>query len=349
MWLEERYPLKAVFEWFRHKEVPMGRVSVWYYFGGVALFLFVIQVITGILLMFYYKASADAAFESVRFITSKVQFGWLIRSIHSWSANLMVLALFVHMFSVFFLGSYQKPRELTWLTGMFLFFIVLGFGFSGYLLPWNELSFFATKVGTDMVGKIPLVGSLLMKVLRGGEEVTGSTLPRFFALHVAVFPFLLTGLLVVHLLFIQIQGMHEPREWKSHPTKKKMIPFFPHFFLRELLVWLVVLDILAMLAVFFPWELGKKADPFSSAPAGIRPEWYFVWMFQTLKFLPSKIGPIDGELIGLAGVSVGGFLWMLVPWIDQETHPKIRSVLKYVGVGVVVYISAMTTLGYVLK
>jgi cytochrome b6 len=322
---------------------------MWYYFGGAALFLFTVQVATGILLMFYYKASADTAFESVQFITAKVPFGWLIRSIHSWSANLMVLAVFVHMFSVFFLKAYEKPRELTWLTGIFLLFVVMGFGFSGYLLPWNELAFFATKVGTDMVGKVPVIGAHLLTILRGGEEVTGSTLPRFFALHVAVFPFLLTSLVVAHLIFIQVQGMHEPAEWKKNPPERKTIPFFPHFFLRELLVWLIVLDVLAVLAVFFPWELGRKADPFASAPAGIRPEWYFMWMFQTLKFIPAKVGPIDGELVGLAGVSAGALVWMLVPWLDRGRGTKIGSAFRWGGGAVVLFMAVMTVLGYVLK
>jgi cytochrome b6 len=348
-WLEARYPIRIFLEWGRHKEVPQGRFSAWYFFGGSALFLFTIQVITGILLMFYYKASADTAFESVQFITAKVPFGWLIRSIHSWSANLMVLALFIHMFSVFFMGAYRKPRELTWVSGMLLLFIALGFGFSGYLLPWNELSFFATKVGTDMIGKVPGIGIHLLRIMRGGDEVTGSTLPRFFALHVAVFPFLLTSLILFHLILIQIQGMHEPDKWKERPQDRKMIPFFPHFFLKEALVWLIVLDVLAILAVFFPWEVGKKADPFASAPAGIRPEWYFMWMFQTLKFLPAKIGPIDGELIGLFGVSAVGLAWFLLPWIDRRESPKFRRGLRIAGVVAVIYILIMTYLGYHLE
>jgi cytochrome b6 len=327
----------------------MGRTAVWSDFGGVALFLFAIQVSTGILLMFYYKANADAAFESVQFITAKVPFGWLIRSIHSWSANLMVLAIFIHMFSVFFMGAYRKPRELTWVTGLALLGVVMTFGFSGYLLPWNELAFFATKVGTDMIGKVPLVGHDLLRILRGGDEVTGSTLTHFFALHVALLPAVLTGILVLHLVFIQIQGMHEPDRWKEKPEERKTIPFFPHFMLRDLLVWLIVLDVLAVLAVFFPWELGRTADPFTPAPAGIKPEWYFLFMFQALKFLPGKIGPIDGELVGLGAFSLGGLAWLLVPWIDRGRHPKVTSAVRWGGVFVVIFMIVMTVLGWVLE
>ncbi|MFQ6674085.1 MAG: cytochrome bc complex cytochrome b subunit [Fidelibacterota bacterium] len=233
--------------------------------GGVALFLFVVQVLSGILLLLYYKASADSAYESIRFIMSKVKFGWLVRSVHSWSSNLMILAVFVHMFSVFFLKAYKKPREMTWVTGFFLLVLALAFGFSGYLLPWNKLSFFATKVGTQIIGVIPVIGGGLMTLLRGSEEVTGATLPRFYGIHVAILPMAFTVFLSVHLFLIQLQGMSEPKGWDRLPEEKKVyIPFFPNFMLRDMLIWLIVLNVLAVLAVFFPWELGEKADPFAS-------------------------------------------------------------------------------------
>src|SRR5512140_638575 len=231
---------------------------------------------------------------------SKVQFGWLIRSIHSWSANLFVLSACIHMFSVLFERSYRKPREITWVTGMLMLFLAMGFGFSGYLLPWNELAFFATKVGTDIAGVIPVIGKPIMVFLRGGEEVTGATLSRFFGIHVAVLPGIFTVLLGIHLLLVQRQGMSEPIGSDSGTGGEGgRMPFFPNFFLRDVLLWLIVLNVLAILAVFFPWELGRKADPFASAPAGIRPEWYFLFMFQTLKFFPAKIWFMDGEVLGV--------------------------------------------------
>ena len=188
-WFDERLGISDWLEFFKKKTVPVSGEFLWYYFGGVSLFLFIIQVLSGILLLMYYNADPDRAFESIRFIMSKVEFGWLIRSIHSWSANLMVLAIFIHMFSVFFTRAYRPPREMTWVTGMLLLLLSLGFGFSGYLLPWNELAFFATKVGTDIAGSIPYVGNAMLNLLRGGEDVTGATLSRFFGLHVAILPF----------------------------------------------------------------------------------------------------------------------------------------------------------------
>jgi quinol-cytochrome oxidoreductase complex cytochrome b subunit len=349
-WLDDRFQLQALVNFAKHKYVPVHSMSLWYYFGGISLFLFIVQVITGILLLMYYRSGADSSFESVHFITTKVQFGWLMRSLHSWSANLMVLAIFIHMFSVYFTRSYAKPRELTWFSGIALFGLTLGFGFSGYLLPWNELSFFATRVGTDMTGVLPFVGKTLLVLLRNGEEVTMHTLSRFFGLHVALLPGIFTALLGFHLLLIQRQGMHEPHSWETGPeSEKKKMPFFPNFILRDLLVWLIVLNILAVLAVFFPWELGQKADAFASAPAGIKPEWYFVFAFQTLKFIPAHIFFLDGELVGILLFMVGGLLWCTVPLWDRASVIGLkRRQMNYLGIAVVGFIVIMTILGYSL-
>ncbi len=194
----------------RHKSVPVHRFSVMYYFGGITLFLFVVQVPTGILLMLYYQPSADHAFESVEFMMTTVPFGWLIRSLHSWSANLMIGFAFLHLVSVYFAKAYRPPRELSWVTGCLALFLVLAFGFSGYLLPWNELALFATKVGTQIPSTIPLVGEWITRFLRGGDRVTGATLSRFFGWHVAILPALTTLLVAVHLLGVQLHGMSVP-------------------------------------------------------------------------------------------------------------------------------------------
>ena len=347
-WVNDRVKMDDLIEFLGKKYVPQHRHSVWYYFGGVSLFLFIIQVVTGILLLLYYKGSEEQAFESIQFIISKVEFGWLIRSIHSWAANLFILAALIHMFSVYFERSYRRPREITWLTGMFMLFLGLGFGFSGYLLPWNELAYFATKVGTDIAGVIPLIGKPVMVFLRGGEDVTGATLTRFFGFHVAVFPGIFTALLGIHLILVQRQGMSEPLEpGEVPPAEKKTMPFFPNFILRDLLLWLIVLNLLAILAVFFPWELGVKADAFAPAPAGIRPEWYFLFMFQTLKYIPSQIWFVDGEIVGVLLFAIGGILWTLVPFWDRKSSAGKRNrLVTYVGIVVVLYIIVLTLLGW---
>ena len=202
-WFEERLGLSSVREFLSHKTVPVHSATIWYYFGGITLFLFIIQVMTGVLLLLYYRPSPTEAYESVQFIITKVQFGWLVRSIHSWSANLMILAAFIHMFSVVFLHAYRRPRELTWLSGIALLGLALAFGFSGYLLPWNKVSYFATKVGTDMAAAVPVIGEHIARFLRGGNDVGGGTLTRFFGFHVAVLPGITTVLLLVHLGLVQ--------------------------------------------------------------------------------------------------------------------------------------------------
>ncbi len=348
-WLRERYPVQQVQKFARKKKVPLYHGTIWYYFGGITLFLFIIQVITGILLLFYYRTGADQAYESVQFIMTEVRFGWLIRSIHSWSANLMVFSAFVHMFSVFFTRAYRKPRELTWITGMLLFLLALAFGFSGYLLPWNELAYFATKVGTDIVGAVPIIGEFLLRLLRGGVNVTGATLSRFFGFHVALFPGIFTVILVLHLLFVQAQGMSKPIG-KEESGELKTMPFFPNFVLRDLLLWLIVLNILALLAVFFPWELGQKADLFAPAPAGIRPEWYFMFMFQTLKLLPAHILWFEGEVVGVLGFGIAGLLWFFVPFLDRKSaRGQTSRKVTYIGIFIIIYIIILTIMGYMVS
>lgn len=347
-WIDERLQLQDLVNFMGKKYVPVHRHSIWYYFGGLSLFLFIIQVVTGILLLFYYKGSADLAFESVQFIMSKVQFGWLVRSIHAWSANLFIFAIFVHMFSVYFEKSYRKPRELTWVTGMIMFFLALGFGFSGYLLPWNELAFFATKVGSDIAGAVPIIGEPIKIFIRGGEDVTGATLSRLFGFHVALLPGIFTIILLIHLILIQRQGISEPLFLEKSENKEiKKMPFFPNFLLRDLLFWLLVLNLLAILAVFFPSELGKKADPFAPAPAGIKPEWYFLFMFQTLKYLPANILFIEGEVFGIMLFGIAGILWLLVPFWDKKSSQGRRNVfINYIGIFAVMFIIVLTILGW---
>jgi cytochrome b6 len=342
-WLDARLGLNDVRLLAAKKEVPVHRHSIWYYFGGMTLFLFAIQVTTGILLLLYYRPSAETAFESVEFIVTQVRFGWLIRSVHSWAANLLIATLFVHLFSAYFLRAYRAPREATWLSGVFLLFLALAFGFSGYLLPWNTLAFFATKVGTEIAGVVPFAGGFLVRFLRGGDDVTGATLTRFYGFHVAILPALTTAFLGMHLFLVQRHGMSVP---ESVPSPAKSMKFFPNFFLRDLMGWLTALGALAALAAIFPWELGEKADPFAPAPAGIRPEWYFVFMFQTLKWIPAKIGFLDGEVLGILAFAVAGLFLIAVPFLDAR--PRRRRVFVGLGVIAVSYVVVMTVVGYLV-
>jgi cytochrome b6 len=234
---------------------------------------------------------------------------------------------------------------------MLLLFLVMGFGFSGYLLPWNTLSFFATKVGTDITGQIPLIGHPMMVFLRGGEDVTGATLTRFFAMHVAVLPMVTTFLILMHIALVQRHGMSAPpsveRDWEANPASRREMKFFPNFFLREMMAWYVALGTLGALAALAPWELGAKADPFLSAPAGIKPEWYFLFMFQTLKVIPARLGFLDGELVGILAFGAAGLIWTLVPFLP--VRDRSRTLITGAGIFALGFFCSMTVYGYFAK
>lgn len=347
-WLDDRLALPTVREVASHKTVPMHRYMVFYYLGGMTLFFFLIQVCTGIMLMLYYRPSAQEAFESVEFIMTTVPFGWLIRSIHSWSANLMVFFAFIHLASVFFLKSYRPPREVTWMTGVILFFLILGFGFSGYLLPWNQLSFFATKVGTDIAGVVPVVGPWILRFLRGGDRVSSATLSRFYGWHVAILPAITFVFLVVHLALVQMKGMSVPKAAEDESHKRPPIKFFPDFALRDLSGWILALGVLAALAALFPWELGDKADLFAPAYANIRPEWYYVFMFQTLKLVPGgEILGVEYEAIPIVFFGLAGLFLLLVPFLDRGGARRGRSPMWTLGgILALAFMVVMTCLGY---
>jgi hypothetical protein len=238
VWLDQRVGLADLEKLARKKEIPVHRHSLWSYLGGMTLFLFVVQVSTGILLLLYYRPSSEEAYESIQFLMAEVQFGWLIRSVHSWAANLMIFTLFVHLFSVLLLKAYRPPREVTWFSGMGLLGVALGFGFTGYLLPWNELSYFATKVGTEITGAVPLIGPFAGRLLRGGDEVTGATLTRFYGIHVAVLPATAGALLGLHLYLVQRHGMSLPPGVEREGGARRRMPFVPNFLLRDLVGWL---------------------------------------------------------------------------------------------------------------
>ena len=347
-YLNERLGVDALVSFAKKKTVPVHRHSYWYYWGGISLMCFLVQVITGVLLLVYYRPGSEA-YNSVRQITYDIHFGWLIRSAHNWSANLFLLSVFVHMFSVYFMKAYRQPREFGWWSGMALLLIGLVFGFSGYLLPMDDLAFFATKVGLEIPNSIPVVGPPIANMLRGGLEITEFTVQRFFALHAVVLPLLFLPFLMLHLYLVQQHGNALPPSEEEKPeATRKTIPFFPNFIAKDLAMWLITLNVIALLASLFPFQLGPQADPLKPAPAGIHPEWYFMSSFQVLKVMGNLLPGIAGEVVGMGLFTLGLLLWCAIPLFDPNRKGGRRARLAtYFGLFALAVIVLTTAWGYV--
>jgi ubiquinol-cytochrome c reductase cytochrome b subunit len=343
-WLEPRLRLGPVLNAALHVRVPMQAQT--FYFGGIALFLFGIQVVTGTLLALYYKPTPDAAYDSVKFITSDVSFGWLIRSVHHWGANLMIVFVGLHLLRIFFQAAYKYPREITWVVGAGLLMLTMGFGFTGYLLPWDQRAYWATVVGTEIAGSVPVVGESLLLLLRGGVDVTEATLSRFFGIHVLALPLLIAGALAVHLVLVHQLGLAHPRRpepragvARAAAADEPLRPFFPHYLLDEVIAWYVLLAVLVVLASMFPAGLEPQADPLQT-PAHIKPEWYFLAVYELLKHVP--------RIVGVLAPIVAIGLIVVWPFLDRspEVLMRRRKVVVLVATLVLVGGVALTVWGY---
>ena len=348
-WTDQRLNLRQLVEYARHKQVPQHQHTFWYYWGGVSLFLFLVQAVTGVLLLVYYRPGPEA-YDSVRHITNEVQFGWLMRSIHAWSANLMLAAVLVHMFSVFFMKAYRQPREFGWWSGLGLLGLAMVFGFSGYLLPMDELSLCATRVGLSIPEIMPGVSKILTVVVRGGTDVGVATVQRFFVLHAVILPAIFLPLVGLHLLLVQKHGNALPPSEEAKPVEqRRSVPFLPHFMMRDAAAWLVVFTVLSMLAGLFPWKLGTMADPLAAAPPGIHPEWYFMSQFAALKLIGRVVPGTAGEVIGIGLTTIAMVIWGLVPLFDpRQAGARRARQVTWCGVAAVIGLVILTLLGYLL-
>ena len=335
-WFDERLnlaPLVAGLEANLRKPVP-AHVNWLFTLGSAIAVLIGLQTFTGILLLIYYRPGAETAYQSIVRIMDEVPLGGFMRSLHVWGADLIVIFLILHMVRVFVYAGYKKPRELTWIIGVLLFSVILVFGFTGYLLPWDQLAYWGTVVATEAPASIPVIGPTTREFMLGGSEVGDPTLGRFFALHVVVLPLVLLKLMVLHLFLIRYQGISSLRRTdEPDPTPNEIRaeggdPFFPHHVLRDLTTTYLVLGLLVSLAILYPAHLGDPADPLTT-PLGIKPEWYFLPAYQLLKYVPEVVGvKIPPLFIGV--------LVLLPLLLDRspERHPKRR--LRAIGVGAVV-------------
>ena len=344
-WFEGRYDLTDVCDLARKKRVPVHGREIWYYTGGIVLFLFIIQFLTGIALAFYYVPYFEQAHKSVIDIVTKLNMGWFFRSLHHWGAQVAIFVIFIHVFATLLLKSYRKPRELLWVSGFFLLCISIFFGLTGYFLLWDERAFAAVRVATGGAGNLPLVGAWVKAFLRGGIDVTGETLVRFYAFHICLLPLLTLALLGGHLLLVQYHGMSVPLTYKGKSLKE--VPFFPNVLLRDLMIWLVVLGVVVTLATLLPPEIAKKADPLAPPPEGVKPEWYFLFLFQTLKLFPGTLLGMNGETIAIVFISLAILFFFLLPFFDRRSGAEERSPLfTAIGVVYLIYFVVMTLVGY---
>jgi len=308
-WLKKSFPIdqEALIE-LTAEPIPNHLKRWWWALGGTPLYMFVVQVITGIMLIFYYVPETDRAYDSIAYITYSTDFGWLIRSIHRWASNIMIASLILHMLRVFFTRTYQPPRDINWMFGVVLFLLTLVFGFTGYSLVYEQMSYWAMKVGTGIAGATPFIGEWIADFMRGGDEIGQNTLTRFYLFHVVLLPFTIVLAVSGHLYLIRTHGVSELKFKGQEETAKKTFPLWPDHVFTELIMVSIIMIMLVSLALLFPVHLGDPANP-NVTPLHIKPEWYFYPVFRWLKITNLTVGVL-GPMIFLAIL----FLW---PYIDK--------------------------------
>ena len=337
--LSERLPLT---EFSAHLRKPLPKhINLLFSLGSLAMFLLLLQAATGAFLALYYSPSPEHAHNAVTYISEEVPFGAFVRGLHHWGASAMVIIVFLHLLRVVIYSSYKAPRELTWVVGVLLLLVVLGFGFTGYLLPWDEKAYWATVVGVEISSTAPVLGDFVAKVIRGGAEIGAVTLSRFYALHTIWLPWLAFGLVGVHLFLVRYYGssgtpQNTPEEMKTGK------PFYPHQVFEDVVGMLIIFAILACLALFAHVPLEDVADP-TNADYDPRPEWYFLFLFQLLKYFQ---GPL--EIIGTFVIpTVGMLLLLFLPFLDRSERAVLwkRPIALTVTTVCVVAIVGLTILG----
>ncbi len=335
-WLRERVPLHGdVLRELTNEPVPNHLKHWWFCLGGTPLYLFVVQIVTGILLAFYYQPAPSTAYESVRYITEEVNYGWYFRGLHKWAATLMIAAVILHQTRVYFTGGYRKPREINWMIGMCLLLCTLVIGFTGYSLVYEQLSYWGATVGANIADNVPLVGGFLKRMLLGGEVYNAQTLPRLFILHAAILPVTMVLLLGLHILLIRLHGVTELQFADEPADQPKHFQFFPDHAYTELIIGLVLMILLSVLATVLPATMGPRADPLTT-PEVIKPEWFFYVTFRWLKLFSTTAAVLSmGFIVFLM------FCWPFIDgWIRKFTPFKETSV--WIGIVAVLVIIGLT-------
>jgi ubiquinol-cytochrome c reductase cytochrome b subunit len=334
-WIDDRFPLSSFIKNHLTQYYAPKNFNFWYFFGALALFVFVMQILTGIFLTMHYKPDASMAFESVEYIMRDVSFGWLIRYMHSTGASLFFVVIYLHMFRGLMYGSYKKPRELLWLFGVLIFLLLMAEAFFGYLLPWGQMSYWGAQVIVNLFATIPFIGPDLAEWVRGDYLISDATLNRFFAFHVIALPLALAGLIFLHLVALHEVGSNNPDGIEIKQSKDKKtgipldgIPFHPYYTVKDIMGLTVFLLVFAFIIFFAPEMNGYfleannfiPADPLVT-PAHIAPVWYFTPFYSILRAVPPIL---NSQFPGVAAMGLAVLIFFFVPWLDKSNVKSIR-------------------------
>ena len=341
-WINERWPLDPLIRLSLDEEM-VGGASFSYIFGSSVLTMFLLQVVTGVWQLLYFVPTVDHGYVSLSYLRTQVPFGWLVHGLHYWGASAMIVLIGLHMSRVLLWGAYKDPRQLTWLIGVFLLLLTLALGFTGPILPWDERGYWEAEVGTSMAGTAPYVGTVAADLLRGSPELGQRTVSRFFFLHVAVLPTILLGLIGLHLVAFRKFGISGP--WDPARRQRKGA-FWPDQVLKDAVIVTSIFVILVGLSAYFPPPFTGLKDVriYSYTP---KPEWYFLFLYQTLKAFHGPLEPIGTAGIPLLVV----LLMLLLPFVDRnpERNPRKRPVVLVGYLILITWVVTMAFVGYYSK
>ena len=357
-WIDQRLPI--IDAWDKHigKYYAPKNFNFWYFFGSLALLVLVNQIVTGIWLTMSYEPSAEGAFASVEYIMRDVEFGWLIRYMHSTGASAFFVVIYLHMLRGLMYGSYQKPRELIWLFGMAIYLALMAEAFMGYLLPWGQMSYWGAQVIVSLFGAIPVVGADLAQWIRGDYLISGITLNRFFALHVIALPFVIAGLVFLHILALHEVGSNNPdgidiklnKDENGKP--KDGIPFHPYYTVKDIVGVAVFLFVFSLVVFFFP-EMGgyfleyanfEPANPLKT-PDHIAPVWYFTPFYAILRAITFPMFGLDAKFWGVEFMGAAIAMLFVLPWLDRSPVRSMRYKGWYSRIALILFCVSFVILG----
>jgi len=351
-WLNQRFPFAAVWRASASEYYVPKNLNFWYFFGVFSLLVLVNQFVTGIWLTMYYTPTASGAFISVEHIMRNVKYGWLLRYMHSTGASAFFVVIYLHMYRCLMYGSYKRPRELLWLFGMVLYVLLMAEAFTGYVLPWGQMSFWATKVITSFFKAIPLIGDHLAIWIQGDYSVSGITLHRFFSFHVIALPLTLVAMVAMHLIGLHHVGSNNPKgieirdKVKADGTPKDGIPFHPYYSVKDFLGVVIFFIIFALVVFVFPTVNGYFLEPANFIPANplvtpahIAPVWYFAPFYAMLRAVPSQLG-------GISTMGAAIAVLFVLPWFDRSPVRSLRYKGVFSKISLSIFVVSFMTLGY---